>query len=322
LLGSSDEEIFDFSAMIPKLRENAKILYFIGSASLLSPIPILIALVVSVGAALIAYTAISHNYIKIISETSGTASKAYKAERLKSGSALSALVKKELRYLISNANYILNSCLGIVFMLVIAVVALFKREVVISICEELFGVQGAVAGVFSAGIIITLSMCTMSACALSLEGKRLWILKSIPVSSKVAVLSKALPQVIITVPVSIISVIIITFATGAEFYFYPIAIISVSAACVFYAFFGTILNVLFPKFEYENEVQPIKQSLSVFLAMIINMVMSLAVVFVSGILAFVSPLLSALSVALIYTFLAVIVGLILLGPAAKKYEAL
>ena len=33
-------------------------------------------------------------------------------------------------------------------------------------------------------------------------------------------------------------------------------------------------------------------------------------------------LLSALSVALIYTFLAVIAGLVLLGPAAKKYETL
>ena len=320
LLDNMDAIIGNLAEALPELE--GSVLYFIGNASLLSPVPFLTALLVSFAAAFVAYALISHSYIKLITETSGASSRAYKAERLKSGSALSALVKKELRHLLSNANYILNSCLGIIFMLVAAVVAVLKRAELAMIGEELFGTSAALVGIIAAGLTIMSSMCMMSACSLSLEGKRLWILKSIPVAARTAVLSKALPQAALMLPVSIVSAIVVTFATAAPFYYYPIAIIAVSAASIGFSFLGTIINVLFPKFEFENEVQPIKQSLSVFLTMVINMVVSLAVIFVSIILAFISPLISVLCVTLIFVIFAVVSALILLGPIAKRYESL
>ena len=297
------------------------IISFIGKIAMLHPISTPVFAVLSLGAAYLAYYIISKNYIAIVTDNSGAKRVEYKEKREKQKSAIFAIVAKELRKFFSSSVYMLNSGMGIVFTVFLAVVSLINKAELSGIMTELGLPDFSLAPIFICTIIFTASMNMQSAAALSLEGKSLWILKSMPISAREVLIGKTLPHIIVTTPPALLASILMIIATGAEPIYWLFFILTPIATNILFAILGTVLNVAFPKFEFINEAQPIKQSLAIFLAMLITLVWSLILMAGNLLLTiFGLGVLAAAATLLLTIIVSGLLLLVLLGPSAKRYE--
>ena len=87
----------------------ATVLGAVGNAVLLSPLEFSVFALTSFLISALAYIILAKNYFKIVTDNRGAAHTAYKAEKMKKGSAFSALLKKEFSKILSSSVYMLNA---------------------------------------------------------------------------------------------------------------------------------------------------------------------------------------------------------------------
>ncbi len=316
---------FDISAAVSA----SGVFYYIGCAVTMHPIwtPVLVALTAIL--AYVAYRVISESYISIVSNTGSEKRSVYRAKRLKASGAFTALIKKEMKRFISSATYMLNAGMGIIFTVVIGVAGLIGKSNLALLAAEL--TEGAdwldpselMAPVAIALLVMMAGLNMMSSAALSMEGKNLWILKSMPISSRDVIFAKTMPHILISTPPMLVAAVFLIIATDSSPIFWPFFILTPTAANVAFAFFGMVLNTAFPKFDYENEAQPVKQSLPVFVSMMAGTLFGLLILIANLILSTLglSLLVSALTLLLMLT-LAALFGVILNFRSVRKYDSL
>lgn len=324
----------NLEAFLEKVQESGNVsdmpfLYYIGSAALLNPVSVLVIIAAAITLAVIAYFFISRSYVGIATNNSAEKRTTYKGEKFKQKGVLWALVVKELRKFISSATYMLNSGIGLLFSVGLSAYAVFNRKLILGFAAQFatesseYPFAAIIVPLVIVALVFMTSMNTMSSCSLSLEGGNLWIIKTIPISAQTALLSKAFPQILLSTPPMLISSILLIIATGAPFEYWIFIILTPILANAFTAFFGVVINVAFPKFEFDNETQPIKQSLSVFIVMMGTMLISVLVfiasIFLMGVWA---PMLVTALLFSLYLVLAVAFYFIMVGPSAKKYDNL
>ena len=300
--------------------ENLKILDFIGNASLLKPIPLLTLALVCVGVAFVAYYLISIRYIKLATSHIGSKKIKYEESKADAKSPISALTRKELRKFFTSPVYMLNSGIGLIFTVAIAAMALVNKSMLKDMALTLFGSTDYLAPAIAMVLVFLSSMNMMSASALSLEGKNLWIIKTVPVSENTVILSKVLPQIIVSAPPVLLSSLLMIIALGASPIYCLFIVLTPITANVGFAFLGLCFNILAPKFSFDNEAQVIKQSMATFLTMITQAVVSILVTVLTVVLIFKGfPLLSAVVGLGIFIVLAIVFAIILFVPCKQKY---
>ena len=155
-----------------------------------------------------------------------------------------------------------------------AILALVKREELVQLCSE-FGIELAAAAPIAIGVIsLCLMMNYMSGVALSLEGDSLWVIKSMPIRARDLLLSKTVPHILVSLPFCVISSTLLAIALRLDFLSVVLVLLIPIAATVFSALVGVVYNVLFPKFKYNNEAEPIKQSASVLFTILTMMLVA------------------------------------------------
>lgn len=201
--------------------------------------------------------------------------KNYKLKVNHKSTALGALYKKELKRFLNSPMYLLNSGLGsillVVCVLALAIVGQGK-------IDEFMGIQGlsdmfAKTGPIVMGIFCCLSCTTHS--SISLEGKNLWIMKSIPASPMTIYMSKVLVNLTVLVPSILISSIVLGLYLKVSLLTYLFLIVTPIIYAIFISLIGLILNLNYPNFNYTSEVRVIKQSLPAFLSIIIGFIVGL-----------------------------------------------
>ena len=271
----------DISAAIIALTEGLGFIGAVGKASMLYPLNTVVYLLACIGGALIAYAIIARFYFSIIMANHSSSRTVYKKKELKSASAFLALSKKELSKFFSSAAYMLNCAIGLLFSLATAVFAVVKKDMIFALVDYvvyLFPSADATSVLAIASSVILLllsSMTTISACALSLEGDSLWIIKSMPLSSRDVLLAKTVPHILVSLPFCLASSLVLAIAFRLDFLSSLLVILTPAVATVLSAFVGVVFNVLFPKFKFNNEAEPIKQSASVLFTMLIMMLVAL-----------------------------------------------
>ena len=329
LLDGMDSFAEDLLQNVASLGESLGFIIAIGSVTFLSPIPTLVFIAVSFGAAYAAYAVIARNYVSMITDSRGSAKRAYRAKRQVKRGVIHALAKKELARFASSAGYILNSSMGLIFCVLLTGGVLFAGADVISTISALASELGAARAedVISPLLIMLYALVastnTISASALSLEGKSFWIIKSLPVSSSDVIIAKTIPHIIICAPVTAITALVSAIAVNAPIYYYPLYILTPIVITVLFANVGILLNVLFPKFDYINEMQVVKQSLPVFLSIIVPMILMTVlggITVVLSVLGF--GLLFSILVLLVSALLVAVTYALMLGPAASRLARL
>jgi ABC-2 type transport system permease protein len=223
---------------------------------------------------------LSSNFVRIATANRGAAKIKYKEKALKVSGARTALTNKELRHFWSNPMYILNSGLGGAFMLVGAVVLVINRGAVMGYLEQFnkLGLQLSPATLVIAALSVISALNTVSAPSISLEGKNLWIAKSLPVQTIDILMAKVQMHLLVCGIPALVSGLICAIAlqVGALELF---LILVVPLLLTFLmAQFGVVMNLQFPKFDWINELQPIKQGVSVLLTMFGAMALIAAII--------------------------------------------
>ena len=326
LLGTAEGD--DITGAIIQLTENIGFVASLGEASLLKPLNTAVCLVSCIAVSVIAYLVISRFYFSIIMANYSTSRTKYKKKELKKSSSVAALTRKEFSKFLSSSTYMLNTGLGLLFVIALGIFLLVKSDVVYMLVAEIslllpgLNVPVLLSLAFTVMTILISSTVTISSPALSLEGDNLWILKSMPLASRDVLISKAMPHIIISAPVMLVASLLFIIACPVGFLPSLIAIIFPQIANLIFAFFGVIMNVAFPKFKFNNEVEPIKQSASVFLAMLAPFVLAV----VCGVLAVLGAMfalewLMTLIVFVVLLSLAAGFYFILTLACTKRYES-
>jgi ABC-2 type transport system permease protein len=226
-------------------------------------------IVISIGWYLLFLVALSTKYKSINTAIMTHSSKSnYKMRELKTSSATTSLYKKELKRFFSSNVYVLNIGMGAImaFAMTIAIFVLKPEKL-----EEMLQVSNLenilikiIAFVFSAVIAMS---CTTSV-ALSLEGKNLWILKSLPLKTMTIMNSKILVNLTITIPIDLIFGVLMNLKFQTDIVTRIMLFVTPIVYSVFVAVWGMFINIKFPNFEWESETAVIKQGMASMIGML------------------------------------------------------
>lgn len=297
----------------------------LGNISILKPIETSIFVVISLASVLLAWFIISKNYVNIITTKAEGSKEKYVHRELVAGTALIALAKKELSLFFSNATYILNGVIGALFQVMLVIMLMTSNEDLLELAAMLGIFEGD--GVFELLITALLVGCgsisSISASALSLEGKSLWIIKSSPIKTTTVIAAKLVPHLAVCLPASLVSSVLAIIALGSHPGWWAFMILVPVLSSFMFAMLGLALNIAMPKFEFASTAQVVKQSMPVFIITLGGMVFTVLAV----VLCFFGAMsLGAVLTAIIFSIL-VLLGflaayLILSGPSVKRLEKL
>ena len=317
----------DPESLIGALSVKVAFLRGFGEASLILPLPFLLMLLATVVISSVALWLISKHYIRIVTASVGSSGVVYKEKRLSSSSSLVALSKKELRRFFSSSTYMLNGVSGMIFEIIVTVLVVLNfssvREMIDTVAS-MFQFDGTGAAVSAVGgIILAFSaMNSISASALSLEGRSLWIIKTAPVRSIDVLLSKLVPHLALSIPTSVLTAVILAAAVGAGALDYILLVLVAVLANLLFAEVGIIINVAMPKFDYENEAQVVKQSGAATIVVLGGMLVGVILLAGSVALGYFLGALGALILLLAIILITVGMYFVLTGPTLRKYERL
>ena len=211
----------------------------------------------------------ARSFLRIATSTGNTAKAVYREKAATVRSAFSALLGKEFARFTKSPAYMLNCGLGLLFLIVAAVLLLVKGGSVIALLEEA-GLSGLINGMplfFCAALGFIIGTIDITAPSVSLEGKNLWLAQSLPVTPWQVLRAKLSVQLILSAPLvllcSVAGIVILRPAALPAI----LMLVIPQASVLFQSMFGLVLNLLRPSLNWSNEIYPIKQSMSVFIAL-------------------------------------------------------
>lgn len=214
---------------------------------------------------LLTYWVLKKSFLKLATANNGSAKAAYweKAVRIKSVDA--ALLQKELRRFTGSSNYMLNCGLGTVFLPLAAVMLLLKHQELNSVCELLPRELLPMLALSAACMLSTMN--DLTAASVSLEGKNLWLLQSLPVSGRTVLKAKLRLHACLTIPP--VALLIAAIAWMIKLTVLETVLVFANG-CLFVLMMGALglmLNLRLPNLSWTNELVPVKQGMPVFIAL-------------------------------------------------------
>ncbi len=190
-----------------------------------------------------------------------------KAVISKKRSILTNILLKELRKFFNVTIYVFNSGFGPIFLALSSVlIIVFKSNIdgFMVNFEEVNIQFELLLLVFVAFIISTVFT---SAISLSLEGKNFWIIKSLPIKASTVMFGKMLFNILLVLPIAIFFLFIAGIIFQIGIVKSILMILFVTSFSFVTSSLGSIINLYFPKFDFINETEVVKQSIGAFLGM-------------------------------------------------------
>ncbi len=215
---------------------------------------------------------LSRSFIHIATSSAVVSKIKYKERKVKCKSEFAALFGKEMKRFTSSPNYILNCGMGILLLIALGIAILLKGNVVVSFITEVWGSAGQalVPVAFCAAVCLAAAMNDMAAPSVSLEGKNLWLVQSLPVSPLKVLKAKISVQLALTeVPALFCSVCTI-LALKLGFLESVLFLVNVCTVIAFMALVDLVCGIKMPNLTWTSEITPIKQSGAVLLAVLLH----------------------------------------------------
>lgn len=256
------------TAIASKVRGAAAPVYWLGSAitdhdgrslilfALCSAIPFLAVTFV-----------LSKSFIKITTTRQGAAKIKYRERTMKVSGQKSALLKRELSHFVSSPMYMMNAALGVVFIVIAGVFLIIKKDAAELLLAQIPALRGYVG--ISAVAAMCLISCTniVSAPSVSLEGKSLWIVRSMPVPTFDVLMAKVRMHVTVCLPAVLFTSVVAALVLKLSPVMMALVVVTPALMTLFGGLFGVAVNLRFPKMDWISETIAVKQSLSVLLSM-------------------------------------------------------
>lgn len=257
-------------AMVGDIAERVKgplfPLYHMGLAATGKPLSMLIFTGLVLGIFLLVYLLLARSFLSIATTNRGGVKKAYKRAQSAQRGVGRALLGKELKRLVSSPVYMLNCGLGALMLPVLGVALLIFRADVAAMLPMFASLLGGedVAFLLVAAMACMLgTMIDITAPSVSLEGKHLWIVQSLPVLPRQVLYAKLALHLLIAAPSVTIAVVCMLIALAPTWPFMILIPVATLLFAVLVALFGLFMNLKFPNLHWTSETVPVKQSLSV-----------------------------------------------------------
>lgn len=240
-------------------------------------------------------------------------------KKIKVNNSVIALFKKEVKKYGSSSLYILNSSIGILMLLMMLAGLIIMGPNKLSAMLEIPNFANIITMyaplALSAFAIFT---CTTNS-SISLEGKKLWIIKSVPVKITDIFLSKIMLNLALLIPAILIGGIVITIYFKLSFDALLLILFTPLMYSVFISQVGLLVNLMFPDFSWKNEVKVIKQSLPIFITTFGGIaIIALPIYFHK----FFSPEIFSLGLGVIMLLINIILYYLLINYGVKKFKSL
>lgn len=211
----------------------------------------------------------------------------YKVSRMKKSSVIRAIVGKEMKRFTSSITYLMNEGIGMMLAVIGSVICLVVGVDKVLATMELGGMQQAIYCAVPLIFAVPLTMTCTTSVSWSLEGKNLWIMKSLPIEESTIFKGKMAFNAVLLVPAAIICDTCLILAIRPGIVLAVLYVVVSLAAVAFSTTLGMWVGKKFPNFEWENEVEVIKQGMTSFLGIFVNMILMIALAAVTIALGFV-----------------------------------
>ena len=299
-------------------------LYAIGMACGGSLLHTLLVTLLSAAIALFTLWRLSASFISSVRTSGAKAGAKHKSGKAsaKQRTPVLSVAHKEQRKFFTSPAYLMNFGFGLVVIPVLPIAAaIFRGKLMQMISLMSFRPEWIALGIFG-----VMAFCIATSCAtapsISLEGKNLWVLRTMPISGKTVLLGKLLMVCRLQMPLVAVSALVLCLIAGCGIG------LTVLTVCVLFCWFvgtlGLVMNLLAPRLDWQSENQPCKQSLSVcvtmfgayfFAAVIVGVFFAVSALHIPGIAAY--------AVTTAFLLLAsVLMHLLLVRWGAKKFERL
>lgn len=257
-------DIIENSIMIGKTVKNAAYpLYLLGRAAEGS-VPAMLFIIALVGVLFaITYFVLSVTFMKIATKKNDGTKVVYREKTSKASDVSKALFLREWKRFSSSANYMMNCGLGVIFMIAGGVAALIFESKIRDTLPMFGDINDFLPIIVAAAICMISSMNDITAPSISLEGKNLWIIQSMPVDVTKVFDAKQALQNVLTIPAAV-------FLTGSLAYVCRIDVRNavlmtglVVSYNLFMSSFGLAIGLKKPNLSWTNEIVPIKQGMPV-----------------------------------------------------------
>ncbi|MDO4537502.1 MAG: hypothetical protein Q4B54_05015 [Coriobacteriales bacterium] len=250
------------------LRGSAYPLYLFGSvgAGKLAPT----VLYIGVAGLMLALTwlLLSRSYFSIITTTERTEKTRYVERRAEQRTPFAALLTKEFSKFSSSPNYMLNCGIGILFMLVVGVAMLIQAPTIREVLSQMQPESLASIAVLVSGALCLMAASNdMAAPSISLEGRNIWLLQSLPVHPKLILRAKLTVQFILTAVPLAFMVACFVFVVPLPPALKSLVCLTPFAFALFISAAATALGVRLANLSWTNEIMPIKQGAAVGIAL-------------------------------------------------------
>ena len=249
---------------------------------------------------------------------------------VKSNSQTKSLMKKELNTFFKTPVFIINAGLGLLLYLIVTIAVVIKFDGIISLLTSEEGlniskdmIMNNISIYVLYLIIVTSFMTSITNSVISLEGRNINILKSLPVKIKTILMSKIYSSLLLTTPVLFLGVIVffIKFKLNI-FEVLLLLILSILLPLVSH-FIGILVNLKYPKLDAESSAEVVKQSMSSFLSVMIGMLLLIINILIISILAkLLSSTIVLLIVCIVYIIINILLYLILINKGVKLFNDL
>ena len=222
----------------------------------------------------------SKSFLKLNSiNNEGYKVKNFKIKNSTLNSTRITLFKKEMFRFLSNFMYVLNMSMGTIMLVIGSFYLLFNQNIISEILMEVNLILDVnTLPVYLLALITVLSSMTCITCvSISLEGLQIWISKTLPIDTFEIFLSKILVNFIIIVVPSLLSYSIFIVLFKIDLYWLIVGLIYIVLLAMFVSMIGIIINLFFPKINFDREIQVIKQSISSFVGIFLNLFVSLGI---------------------------------------------
>lgn len=222
---------------------------------------------------------LSRSFITLTTTKKGAKKKKYVAREMSSASPRKALVRKEFNRLTSSPIYMLNAGTGVLFLVAGGVMMIFFSKTVSTFLATTFGFgTGEFSVVLALVICLINAMGVFSACTVALEGKTIWVVRSMPLNTKTVLGAKLVPHYSIQCGATLFADVIAIIVFGLEL----VPAVGLLLMTLLFALLignvGLIANLKHPFLKWINETQAVKQGVAV----LITMGVGLAAVLIMG----------------------------------------
>lgn len=250
------------------IRESAYGLYLFGRVGEGDLFAILLFSAVTLALLALTLFVLSRGFLKLATATGEVSKKQYREKQAKEKSVFGALLAKEFARFVSSPAYMLNNGIGVLLLPVLGVFLLIMGGELLDNMAAAFGGRSDLVTLLLCAVLMLLAtMNDVAAPSVSLEGKGLWILQSMPVAAQTVLKAKTAMQLILTViPLSFSAVCAAIIWQGSIAEKLIICVLPLIFA-VFMALFGSFLGVRHAIMDWTTEIIPLKQSAAVTIAL-------------------------------------------------------